>query len=180
MGSNHTGAESAPFSLCGVGRIPLKARRGTVRAWATVSLPDFQRLAVHRWRLGTGGYAVRQVRKDRGGQWTLGMHRAVMNLGYGDSLQVDHRNRKRLDNRRENLRLATPGLNCQNIDPAGLPNTSSRYRGVSWWASRGVWVAQAWLDRQHYFLGYYHDEHEAGAVMERWYGEHMPYASRTA
>lgn len=58
---------------------------------------------------------------------TIRMHRIVLPVPNG--WLVDHTNRNTLDNRRRNLRAATPAANATNTRPH--PNTTSQYRGVS-------------------------------------------------
>lgn len=161
----------------GVVALPLRNSRGRVQGWAEIDSADAPAFAQWRWYLA-GGYVVRNIRipgiKE---QRTLGLHRAVMGLAYGDPGHVDHRNRDKRDNRRSNLRILTNGQNCQNVDPAGLPNTSSRYRGVSWSKRTNRWIAQAWLDRKKYYLGSFRDEDDAGAAVRAWRREHMPFAT---
>lgn len=62
-------------------------------------------------------YAARH-RKIKGEKKTIYMHRAIMAgdldaIGL-DSKEVDHRNRNRLDNRRENLRICSKKENLEN------------------------------------------------------------------
>jgi hypothetical protein len=66
------------------------------------------------------------------------MHRVLVNAPAG--MQVDHINGDGLDNRRANLRLATPSQNSQNIGKRRT-NTSG-YKGVSRCANSPKWRAQ--------------------------------------
>lgn len=60
---------------------------------------------------------------------------------------VDHKNRNRLDNRRDNLRYATRSQNCINR----LSTSKSGYRGV--YLVQGRWVAEIKYEKQRKFLG---------------------------
>lgn len=40
--------------VCGVGRVPLRGRDGSVRAWAEVDAEDLARVATFRWHLHSG------------------------------------------------------------------------------------------------------------------------------
>ena len=126
--------------------------------------PDQGTLASRRWTLTAQGYAV------AGGDL---MHRAVAGLVKGDGLYVDHINRDKLDNRRENLRVGTQALNCQNLPSQ---RGTSRYRGVSWDKAKGKWAACVMLDRRTRHLGRFDSEVEAAVAARRFRREHMPFA----
>ncbi len=94
--------------------IPLRDRKGCIKAFAVVDAEDYEGVAQHRWYLNSQGYAVRQVTVAVKKQRTLPMHRYLIGLGFGDARTVDHVNHDTLDNRRENLvvmgRLRAPAV----------------------------------------------------------------------
>ena len=59
----------------------------------------------------------------------LWLHRLLLDAPA--HLQVDHKNGDGLDDRRSNLRLATPAQNAANRGPDRRANRSSRFKGVS-------------------------------------------------
>ncbi len=63
------------------------------------------------------------------------MHRIIMNPP--DGKQVDHINGDGLDNRVENLRIATSSEN--NYNTGKQSNNTSGYKGVSWHKTRKTW-----------------------------------------
>ena len=129
-------------------RIPLLARDGTVRAVTTVDDDDYELLSQWTWRLHDG-YAVRRV----GERGTVRMHRYLLGLQAGDRRQADHRNRDRLDNRRENLRVVTQGQNMQN---RGARRTArSGTRGVSFHTRSGRWTVRVQVEGRSHFIGLY-------------------------
>ncbi|MAU10628.1 MAG: hypothetical protein CL607_17990 [Anaerolineaceae bacterium] len=98
-------------------------------AIAIVDDADFPWLTqMGTWRLNSSSYAVLHYVTQNGHHRTLYMHRLILKLALG--IQVDHINRNRLDNRRENLRFATRSQNQAN---KGLPtNNTSQYKGIRW------------------------------------------------
>ena len=82
------------------------------------------------------------------------------------SLDVDHINGKKDDNRVINLRMATRTRNLQghrNI----AKNSTSAYRGVSWNKQKGKWIAYITVNKSRKHLGYFKDELEASKAFNR-------------
>lgn len=84
------------------------------------------------------------------------MHRVITNAPKG--MNVDHINGNKLDNRVENLRLATPSENVQN--KKRKRNNQSGYKGVSYYYA-GKWRARIDVDGHEINLGYYDDKEDA-------------------
>jgi hypothetical protein len=63
------------------------------------------------------------------------LHRLIMKPPPG--MRVDHINMDKLDNRKENMRLATQSQNMANRGPQ--KNNTSGYKGVSWDKARKKW-----------------------------------------
>lgn len=118
-------------------QIPLRARDGAIRAYATIDAVDAERVGPYRWCLHSQGYAFRNTRVGgrHGSQVGTFLHRFLLDAGPDE--QVDHKNRDRLDCRRSNLRLTDGLTNGQNV--SSRPGTSA-YRGVSLHRS-GRWRA---------------------------------------
>lgn len=79
---------------------------------------------------------------------------------------TDHINHDRVDNRIENLRAATNRQNNFNQQKR-KKKTSSKYRGVSWDTSRGIWKAAINLKGKQKFLGYHSDELSAARAWNK-------------
>jgi hypothetical protein len=102
---------------------------------ALIDAADYPLVAPYKWRAKRGRgawYARTDVPGEHGRQTTLLMHRLIAGVPKG--LDVDHRDHDGLNNRRDNLRWATPSQNLQNARKG--PNTSSHYKGVSFDKSR--------------------------------------------
>lgn len=78
-------------------------------------------------------------------------------------LHVDHVNGDGLDNRRENLRVATSGQNQHNQRHKS-PGKSSRYKGVTWNAQVRKWQARICRAGHHHYLGLFTSEAAAQAA----------------
>jgi hypothetical protein len=135
-------------------KIPLYKGRFLV-GWTEVDAEDYSILVKFLWRLGGPGYAVRYGDKGE----AILMHRQIMGLTPGDGLEIDHRDRRPLNNRRSNLRLATRAqqiLNTRTRSPHG--------RGVHPTKNGERWRAQCKADGKTYYLGTYDSPEEAHAA----------------
>lgn len=108
------------------------------------------------WFLQAGKWAP-YAASTKGGKKTY-LHRVLM----PGAPYVDHINRNGLDNRRCNLRRATASQNGANA--TGQRGTSSKYRGVSFYRSRGKWTAQVAKDGRVHHLGYFSSEDAAASA----------------
>ena len=95
------------------------------------------------------------------------LHRIILERMLGRSLdsdeQVDHANHDGLDNRRENLRLASNTENHRNLKKESTP-TTSKYRGVSKTPGQH-WMADI-RTPDHIHLGIYKTEEEAALAYD--------------
>ncbi|HEY4832768.1 MAG TPA: HNH endonuclease [Waddliaceae bacterium] len=86
------------------------------------------------------------------------MHRVIAYKMFGNKLEgmeVDHINRNGLDNRRSNLRLATPSQNRVNSEKKiGV----SGFRGVRWDTQRRKWRADIQFKGKKIALGHSNDK----------------------
>jgi hypothetical protein len=109
----------------------IQLTRGQV---ALVDDEDYAWLIQWKWQAQIedfGWYAVRAIAVGDKKTKVL-MHRAILNAPR--NREVDHVNRNTLDNRRDNLRLATTSQNAQNrrkvLNRNGKP-TQSQFKGVT-------------------------------------------------
>lgn len=107
-----------------------------------------------------GGYLAVTVGKD--GRNPELLHRLIL----GDPpYRVDHKNRNKLDLRKENLRPCTQSQNCANT---GLSiNNTSGYKGVTWNKANRNWLAQIMVNRRNHYIGSYKTPELAAAAYNR-------------
>ena len=132
--------------------------------WALVSSIDVEFLRNYGWVVTPSGYARRgAVKVNRG------MHREVMERIIGRPMnrgeEVDHINGNKLDNRRDNLRLAVHAQNMRNQQNRKLG--ASGYIGVSS-TSKGKWRAYLVLDNQQVQAGTFDDPAVAAWFRDQW------------
>jgi hypothetical protein len=118
-------------------------------------------------------YAKRQV----SGRKKLRMHQSI--LGKIDGYTPDHIDCSRtLDNRRANLRHATPSQQACNrrIDA----RSTSGYKGVTFNKQSGRWKAQIGIQGKRFFLGLFDTPIEASKAYEDAAGTHHGEFSRSS
>lgn len=150
---------------------------------ALIDDQDFELVSAYPWDLHAKGYAYcrfydKSTKKPR----TVYMHRLILGAKKGE--EGDHRERTaKLDNRRANLRLATPHQNRGNLAWTAKPK-ASKFKGVAahFWRSRVTgerifqgWRAQLHVDKQQRYLGIFKHEMEAAkaynAAAAHYFGE---------
>ena len=131
------------------------------RGQTIVSDGDYERVARHRWHVGTvHGYVCSKI-KDVNGKWrTVYLHRWLLDVA--DGMVVDHINGDKLDNRRENLRAVTKTDNNRNR--ASYSNSHSQYKGIR--LVRGKWIAGITYDGRTRYLGTFYTEIEAARAYD--------------
>jgi hypothetical protein len=137
--------------------------------FAIVDEGEYERLNKMRWYVqqSNGLYAICR----REGK-TLWMHRWIMNAP-GD-MKVDHRNNNGLDNRRENLRLASNGENNKNRRKM-KGHWTSKYKGVFWDKKRRRWLSRINVNGRLIHIGSFETEVAAAkaydAAAKKYHGE---------
>jgi hypothetical protein len=129
-----------------------------------VSPEDFDFLNQFEWKLGKNGYVYT----------TLYMHRLVAKTP--PHLVADHKDRKRTNNQRDNLRNVTHKVNAANRSLEKLSRNkvgnppSSKYRGVSKVGDQ--WRAVGYVNRRQIHLGYFPTEELAFAARKAYVEQH--------
>lgn len=120
----------------------------------------------HAEKRRTGFYAVRNSARDAvtGKQKTIRLHREIMKPTRIE--KVDHKFGDTLDNRRENLRIATNAENCR-AHCKKRANSTSRFRGVHWNSECNRWQAQIMFGSKKFYLGLFSVEKDAAVAYDR-------------
>jgi len=115
-----------------------------------IDIEDYEKYVKdYSFTLSVKGYVVYTSRKD-------GLHNkylARMLFGEPDNMDVDHINTNPLDNRRDNLRIATTQQNCKNKNK--YKNNTSGFKGVSFHKKAQKYRARIQIDGKNTPLGYF-------------------------
>lgn len=126
-----------------------------------VSPQDFHWINQRNWYLHAAGYAMCDLWGRRGSAKVL-MHRLI--LLAPDTATVDHINGNVLDNRRENLRLATQSE--QNMNRHKIVGVS-KFKGVYRRSDGLKWVAMIKKNYQRKYLGCFENEIDAALAYNK-------------
>ena len=121
-----------------------------------ISTEDFEVVSKYCWHINNRGYVRANTKTLNGTRSHIMLHRIISNANKGQI--VDHINRIKTDNRRENLRLVQPLVNCLNRGPK--LNSKSKYKGVS--KQRNGW--QVYVNRK--YIGLFETEIEAAIAYD--------------
>lgn len=110
-------------------------------------------------------------RKADGKSVLIRSHRLAWALYHGQwpcvSLEIDHKDGNRGNNRIDNLRLVTHTENSRN---AGLPrNNKSGIQGVYWHRGRSKWQVTVQVDGRTRYFGIFEDKEEAARAAREAY-----------
>jgi hypothetical protein len=142
----------------------IQLSRGRV---AVVDDEDFKDLSRWNWCWcpNRKGYAVRRLHLREGrGRGTVAMAREIMKAPKG--MMVDHKNGNTLDNRRDNLRLATHHQNQMNTG-LRITNTSG-FKGVAWDKRGQAWRVMMNVKKKMTYLGRYRSKRTAAMIYDLW------------
>ena len=132
---------------------------------ALVSPEDYHHLSQYKWSFNEqspgNSYAIRNVYESKAKYKRHHMHRVILSRMQGRDLLrkelCDHISGNGLDNRRENLRIATASQNQHNRAHTKR-RTSSQYKGVSWKKDTKKWGACIRVDGKSKYLGSFTSE----------------------
>lgn len=142
--------------------IPLSGLVGYGR-YAIVDDDVFDYLSQFMWSMDNYGYANRATKLEKNIWRPRRMHHDIIPNKKGQI--VDHKNRNRLDNRRDNLRVCNSKESIRN---RGLnKNNSTGYKGVYLNKKKNKYQAYITVDRVHIYLGAYDNPIDAAKAYDR-------------
>lgn len=118
-------------------------------------IEDWEKLSVYCWFEDKSGYAYANV--NRGKKKTVRFHQMLFDAPSG--MTVDHINRNKLDNRKENIRVVTITENVLNRDV--YKNNTSGARGVTWNRVKRKWQVRLTWNKKVVSLGYFDNIEDA-------------------
>lgn len=126
---------------------------------------DFEILNQWKWNICPKGYAIRTDRTN--GKVTVYMHKEVAKCAgwQTEGLQVDHIDGDKLDNRRDNLRLATNQQNQANVSRQS--NNTTGFKGVHFHKLHGKYMARIGVSYKRINLGYFDTAEEANEAYQQ-------------
>lgn len=145
----------------------MKEIRLTQGKFATVDDQDYERLSTYKWRAWhkrNTWYAATTITTIDGKRQSIEMQRMVLGYGYGDKVEIDHKDRDGLNNTRLNLRHATRTQNRQNQGPRA--DNRSGFKGVGYCAKTGKWRARITAEGKRHTLGYFYDAIDAAIAYD--------------
>jgi predicted hydrolase (HD superfamily) len=106
---------------------------------AIIDNDDYEYINQFKWRMSSQGYAQSHTRNKETNKYkTTLMHRVINNTPA--ELLTDHINHNKLDNRKVNLKTATPLQNQHNR--LKHKNNKSGYNGIFWYEKYKYWQVQ--------------------------------------
>lgn len=130
---------------------------------ALVDDEDFDRVSKFKWHAKEGQrtwYAQKNLPAINGKRGMITLHQFLLGTRKG----IDHKDGNGLNNRKKNLRLATPIQNCQNRRK--LLGCTSRFKGVNWNPKYSHWQARIKVSGKSRSLGCYPSEQEAAQAYD--------------
>lgn len=121
---------------------------------AIVDDEDYDRLIKYKWHL-IPGKSTFYARSSFGAY----MHNIILDIIPTFDRYSDHIDGDGLNNRKSNLRICNPSQNGANARKQ--ENTTSIYKGVSWYKAGQQWQAHIYPNRKSIYLGRFDSEEEA-------------------
>lgn len=147
----------------------IRNRKGDIIAAAIIDIDMVELISQYKWNL-SGGYARTMI--DGHGVF---MHKVIMN-DIDNKFTIDHINRNRLDNRKNNLRYAT--IQENSFNQSIYKNNTSGVASVRYNKNKNKWEADIQIHRKRIYLGAFKTKEEAiearKIAEEKYFGEYAP------
>ncbi len=134
------------------------------RRYALIDIEDFERVTRSKWYATPAGY-VRATSGKFLAAHHMTLHRYVCRVEREERL--DHESGDTLDNRKQNLRVATAAENARNTRRQTFPGKTSRFKGVCWSARAERWLAKITANGERTYLGQFSSEEDAALAYDK-------------
>ena len=98
------------------------------QGYAMISADDVAKVEKNSWRLDSHGYVIKSIKVDKKTK-NISLHHVIYKKP-DNGMVIDHINRNKLDNRRENLREVSYSLNSANRSRRKSVKENRPYPGV--------------------------------------------------
>lgn len=136
-------------------------------------IEDYDMVSKYYWSIDPSTGYVRAW--DSKAKKQIKLHRFIMNTNNSNE-KIDHKNRAKNDNTRNNLRFCSQAENTRNISKK--KNNKSGFTGVLWKKDRGRWVAHITYNSKRIYLGSFKTKEEAAQARleaeKKYFGEFSP------
>jgi len=119
----------------------------------TVDDEDFKFYSNFKWYLSKDGYVIHGSKNEYFKSYEK-MHRSL--VGAKKSEITDHKDRNKLNNTKDNLRIVTSSQNRHN--GVKSTNTINNYKGVYYKKSSNLWQSRCRMNGNDYYLGLFSSE----------------------
>jgi hypothetical protein len=140
--------DNSPF------RIPLRNQEGVIVEFALVDEDDFEKVNKYKWCL-SNGYAHGTVEGK-----LIRLHHFVFKKPENGNV-IDHINQDKLNEQKLNLREVSQSENGHNKGKNTNIESSSKYKGVSWYENEKKWKSECRINKKTDILGSFENEEEA-------------------
>ena len=121
-----------------------------------VDLEDTEKIRQFTWRLDKDGYATASTKRDENNkQQQYRMHRLILNVT-DPKIIVDHIDRNKTNNRKNNFRIVTYQQNTFNRSK--IKNSSSSYKGLYFDKKHNAYQLRIFKDGKSFYFGTYTSE----------------------
>lgn len=124
----------------------------------TIDLVIIERFTWRIYISKSGYHKVESGIFRQGKKITFTLSRFLLNSPKGK--KIDHIDCNPLNNKRNNLRIASDAQNSQNV-PKHKSTTTSKHKGVCFHRKKKLWFAYINADKKRYNLGYFRNESDA-------------------